>query len=100
MGSRIDNGQQIIDNIENLYHLLNFTQLSKLMPLSIINGRVIDPSQQLDRIGNLRIHEGKIVALNVPPGDDDVIFDAADKIVVPGLVDMHVHLREPGREED
>ncbi|MDR1140899.1 MAG: dihydroorotase [Planctomycetaceae bacterium] len=70
------------------------------MPLSIINGRVIDPSQQLDRIGNLRIHEGKIVALNVPPGDDDVIFDATDKIVVPGLVDMHVHLREPGREED
>ncbi|MDR0703709.1 MAG: dihydroorotase [Planctomycetaceae bacterium] len=70
------------------------------MPLSIINGRVIDPSQQIDRICNLRIHDSKIIALDVPPSDDDVIFDAADKIVTPGLMDMHVHLREPGCEED
>ncbi|MDR0608964.1 MAG: dihydroorotase [Planctomycetaceae bacterium] len=70
------------------------------MPLSIINGRVIDPSQQIDRICNIRIHDSKIIALDVPPGDDDVIFDAADKIVTPGLIDMHVHLREPGCEED
>ncbi|MDR2755493.1 MAG: dihydroorotase [Planctomycetaceae bacterium] len=70
------------------------------MPLSIINGHIIDPSQQIDQICNLRVHEGKIVAFDVPPGNDDVVFDAADKIVVPGLIDMHVHLREPGREED
>ncbi|MDR2116121.1 MAG: dihydroorotase [Planctomycetaceae bacterium] len=70
------------------------------MPLSIINGHIIDPSQQIDHVCNLRIFEGKIVAIDVPPSEDDVIFDAADKIVVPGLIDMHVHLREPGREED
>ncbi|MDR1962581.1 MAG: dihydroorotase, partial [Planctomycetaceae bacterium] len=70
------------------------------MPLSIINGRVVDPSQRIDRICNLRIHDGKMIALGGSPGDEDVIFDASDKIVVPGLIDMHVHLREPGREED
>ncbi len=70
------------------------------MSLSIINGRVIDPSQRLDRIGNLRIDGGTIVALDALPAEGDEIFDAAGKIVAPGLVDMHVHLREPGREED
>jgi len=69
-------------------------------PLSIINGRIVDPSQQLDRIANLRIHDGKIVAIDSPPGEGDEIFDAAGKIVLPGLVDMHVHLREPGGEEN
>ncbi|GHT10027.1 dihydroorotase [Planctomycetales bacterium] len=70
------------------------------MPFSIINGRVIDPSQQLDQVCNVRMHDGKIVALGTSPDDEDVIYDAAGKIVTPGLIDMHVHLREPGREED
>ena len=68
--------------------------------LSLINGRVVDPSQQLDRITNLRIHGGKIVAIDSPPADGDEVFDATGKIVLPGLIDMHVHLREPGGEED
>jgi dihydroorotase len=71
-----------------------------ISPLSIINGRVIDPSQQIDRIVNLRIHGGTIVEIDSPPKDGDDVFDAAGKIVLPGLIDMHVHLREPGREED
>jgi dihydroorotase len=70
------------------------------MSLSIINGRIVDPSQQLDRVCNLRVHDGKIAALDTPPGENDDVFDAASKIVTPGLIDMHVHLREPGREED
>jgi dihydroorotase len=78
----------------------NPNKLLTPMPLSIINGHIIDPSRQVDRVCNLRVHEGKIVAFDVPAGDGDAIFDAADKIVVPGLIDMHVHLREPGREED
>jgi len=68
--------------------------------LSIINGRIVDPSQHFDRIANLRIAGGKIVAIDSPPGDGDEIFDAAGKIVLPGLIDMHVHLREPGGEEN
>ncbi|MGL4595762.1 MAG: dihydroorotase [Thermoguttaceae bacterium] len=67
---------------------------------TIIGGRVVDPSQQIDRICNIRIAEGKIVEIDSMPQNDDEIFDATGKIVVPGLVDMHVHLREPGREED
>jgi len=67
---------------------------------SIINGRLVDPSQQLDRIANVRIHNGKIASIDSPPGDDDEVFDATGKIVLPGLIDMHVHLREPGGEVD
>ena len=69
-------------------------------PLSIINGRIVDPSQQFDRIANLRIADGKIVEIDSPPGEGDEVFDATGKIVLPGLIDMHVHLREPGNEEN
>ncbi len=66
----------------------------------IQGGRVIDPSQKLDRVTNLLIEDGRIVGYDVPEGDQDIVIDAAGKIVSPGLIDMHVHLREPGREED
>ncbi len=68
----------------------------------IENGRVVDPSQQLDKTANLLIANGKIVGIDVAADDipDGVQrVDATDKIVTPGLVDMHVHLRQPGYEE-
>jgi dihydroorotase len=68
--------------------------------LLIQNGRVIDPSQGMDRVANLLIRDGKIAGYDVQPNGQDRIIDAAGKIVSPGLIDMHVHLREPGREED
>lgn len=68
--------------------------------LLITRGRVIDPSQSLDRVTNLLIEEGRIAGYDVSPNGQDRIIDAAGKIVSPGLIDMHVHLREPGREED
>lgn len=70
------------------------------MAIHIQNGRLIDPSTGLDRIGSIRIEGVKIVGLDVPPERGDEILDASGKIVAPGFVDMHVHLREPGREED
>jgi len=70
------------------------------MPILIQNGRVIDPSQQVDRVTNLLIADGRIAAYDATPRGGETIIDATDKIVVPGLIDMHVHLREPGREED
>jgi dihydroorotase len=68
--------------------------------LLIQNGRVIDPSQQMDRIANLLIADGRVAAFDVQPGGEQMIIDASGKIVCPGLIDMHVHLREPGKEED
>ena len=63
-------------------------------------GRVIDPSQQLDRVTNVLLRDGKVAAIDVPGEDAECVIDCAGKIVAPGLIDMHVHLREPGREED
>ncbi|NIP86388.1 MAG: amidohydrolase family protein [Planctomycetales bacterium] len=68
--------------------------------LLIQNGRVIDPSQNMDRMTNLLIEDGRIAAYDVSANGQDQVLDAASKIVAPGLIDMHVHLREPGREED
>ncbi len=68
--------------------------------LLIQNGRVLDPSQSMDRVTNLLIEDGKIAAYDVSPSDSVEVLDASNKIVAPGLIDMHVHLREPGREED
>ena len=67
----------------------------------IKDGRLIDPANDIDRVTNLLIEEGCIAAIDAP--DDasvDTVIDAKGKIVAPGLIDMHVHLREPGFEED
>jgi dihydroorotase len=69
--------------------------------LRITNGRVIDPSQNLDQVTDLWIRGEHIFALGPRPDLQATrTIDAAGKIVCPGLIDMHVHLREPGREED
>jgi dihydroorotase len=69
-------------------------------PVLLEGGRVIDPSQSLDRITNVRLEDGRVAAFDaIATGDEDVL-DCSGKIVSPGLIDMHVHLREPGREED
>ncbi|HEV3144663.1 MAG TPA: dihydroorotase [Gemmataceae bacterium] len=69
--------------------------------IRITNGRIIDPAQNLDRIDDLWIQGNLILGIGARPDlVADKTFDAAGKIVCPGLIDMHVHLREPGREED
>ncbi len=66
----------------------------------IQNGRVIDPSQEIDEVIPLAIKEGKIAAIgSAAPSSADEVVDADGLIVTPGLIDMHVHLREPGFEE-
>ena len=69
--------------------------------LRITNGRLIDPSQGIDQVTDLWIRGETILGLGPQSGTQaDHTIDAQDKIVCPGLIDMHVHLREPGREED
>ena len=69
--------------------------------LSIRTGRFIDPAQGLDQVSDLWIRGEHIAGLGPQPQlQADRTLDAAGKIVCPGLIDMHVHLREPGREED
>jgi len=61
----------------------------------------IDPSQGLDQVAELWIQEGRVVGLGPRPDSaPDRTLDCPRTIVCPGLIDMHVHLREPGREED
>ena len=68
--------------------------------ICISNGRVIDPSQGIDQVANVLITGSRIerVGRQIPPCDQ--MIEADGMIVCPGLVDMHVHLREPGGEED
>ncbi len=70
------------------------------MRILIKNGRVIDPSQSIDGDREILIQGGKIKGL-YPKGNgpkSEKVIDASGCIVIPGLVDMHTHLREPGFE--
>ncbi len=69
------------------------------MKTLIKSGRVIDPSTKTDGIRDLLIEDGKIVkcAENLTDAAEEVI-DATGCYVMPGLIDLHVHLRDPGLE--
>jgi len=70
------------------------------MKILIKNGRVIDPGNNIDDIRDILVDNTRIARIGkgLTNGPDKTI-DAAGKIVLPGFVDMHVHLREPGRED-
>jgi len=71
------------------------------MPSSLITrGRVICPDQNIDRPLNVLIVDGTIRELTESQPSADEHIDASGLIVAPGLIDMHVHLREPGNEEE
>lgn len=71
------------------------------MNILIQKGRIIDPANRIDDVLDILVSEGKIVRIGksgtIPVGEVHII-DASGKLVVPGLIDMHVHLREPGFE--
>lgn len=70
------------------------------MTILIKNGRLIDPGNNIDGVYDILTEGAKIsrVAKKIS-GSADNMIDASGKIVMPGIVDMHVHLREPGRED-
>jgi len=69
--------------------------------LLLRGGRVVDPAVGLDTVADVVIRDGRIVEigqdLSIPKG---ITVECAEKVIVPGLVDIHVHLREPGREDE
>jgi dihydroorotase len=69
------------------------------MKLVIKSGRLIDPAQDIDRVADLLIEDGRIAATGRFDLTDAEVIDASGLIVSPGFFDIHVHLREPGTEE-
>ena len=69
------------------------------MKTLIKSGRVIDPANKIDKIADVLVEDGRIAAVGENlPSEGAEVFEAEGKIVSPGLIDMHVHLREPGQE--
>ena len=70
------------------------------MSLLLRGGRVVDPANRIDAVQDVLIADGRIVrvglALRAPEGTP--VLDVAGKVVCPGFIDIHVHLREPGLE--
>jgi dihydroorotase len=68
--------------------------------LLIRGGRVIDPSRGADGVADVLLRDGRIEAVgrNIPADPGAGVLDASGKVVAPGLIDIHVHLREPGFE--
>ena len=66
--------------------------------LLIAGGRVIDPGQNLSAVRDVAILHGRVarIAENIPHAQARSVFDATDKIVTPGLIDMHSHVYEYG----
>ena len=72
-----------------------------MRPILIRGGHVIDPSRGTDGVADVYLQDGKIASVGRGMGspDDALTIDAAGKIVSPGFIDLHVHLREPGQED-
>jgi dihydroorotase len=79
--------------------------------LIIENGRLIDPAQNLDGIYDILVDQGKIIQVKRREKEDTgkaterkssskdlTVFDASGMLMIPGMIDMHTHLREPGHE--
>jgi dihydroorotase len=67
----------------------------------IRGGRVVDPSRGHDDLADVYLAEGRVEAVgrNLGTPDGAMVIDARGQVVAPGLIDLHVHLREPGQED-
>ena len=66
----------------------------------IKGGRIVDPAQGLDTVGDLLLSEGKVAGMekSIPSINGAHVIDAASMVVSPGFIDLHCHLRDPGLE--
>ena len=75
--------------------------MAATQPLLIKGGRLLDPSQGLDQVGDALLQDGKVVHAGAPletAPDGAEVIEAAGLVVCPGFIDLHCHLREPGFE--
>jgi dihydroorotase len=74
--------------------------MSRIKHISITGGRLIDPANGIDAQLDLHVSDGHVVAVGNAPADfeADTVIDASGQVVCPGLIDLAVHLREPGYE--
>ena len=68
--------------------------------LLIRGGRIIDPSQRIDRVGNLLLRDGHVAGIDIEANTNCQTVDATGMIVCPGWIDINTQLQEPGWEED
>ena len=67
--------------------------------LTLLGGRLIDPANRIDQTTDLVLEDGKVASIGKVSTPDGPTLNAAGCIVCPGLIDVHVHFREPGQEE-
>ncbi len=69
--------------------------------LLLKGGRLVDPSSGLDGVGDVLVRDGKIESVggSIAPPPDATVVECAGQVVSPGFIDVHAHLREPGRED-
>ncbi len=74
--------------------------MERPLNLEILNGHLVDPKNEIDQVTNIFIADGKVAAIAKPPDawQADQTIDAANKLVLPGLVELSASLREPGQE--
>jgi len=75
--------------------------MSSTKSLLLKNGKIVDPASGKEELADLFIQDGKITSIqkdSQADAENIQVFDCTGKLVLPGLIDMHVHLREPGEE--